>query len=178
MENSYYRCYAVKLILFSLCLCGFLFLFDGTVSHAAVKDDIPDGLVLLPRVGVGIEYGGFIVHQDNYTSQLRRQLEVDVLQFRRHIFYLKFDEKTFFGTPVDAWDFSLMKFNVVLAGYRYDFGNWYLGLRYFHECNNIFLNRDYKTRIDRERANLYFLGLEVLSKAMRLGMKNRGINLP
>jgi hypothetical protein len=176
MEKYYWRHKALKLLVFWLLLLSLFFGFDAAASQAAVKDDIPEGLALLPRVGVSIEYGGFIVHQDNYTSQLRRQLEVDLLQYRRHIFYLKFDENTFFGTPTNKWDFNLMKFRLVLAGYRYDFGNWYLGIRFYHECNNIFLTREYNTRRDRERANLYFISLEALSKAMRIGMKNRDIN--
>ena len=176
MRSCSFKQNYLKLQIFLLILLGSFLVSAAAASQTAYKDDIPEGLVLVPRVGVGIEYGGFIVHQDNYTSQLRRQLEVDLIQYRRHIFYLRFDENTYFGTPVDNWDFNLLKFNVVLAGYRYDFGNWYLGIRYFHECNNIFLNRDYRTAIDRERANLYFISLEALSKAMRLGMKDRGIN--
>jgi hypothetical protein len=176
MGMVFYRCIWLKRLVFFLYFTGYFLVSVAAAFSAADKDDIPEGLALLPRVGMSIEYGGFIVHQDNYTSQLRRRLEVDVLQYRRHIFYLEFDEKTFFGTPVDDWDFNLMKFNVVLAGYRYDFGNWYLGIRYFHECNNIFFSRDYTTRVDRERGNFYFISLEALSKAMRIGMKDRDIN--
>ena len=73
---------------------------------------IPQGFQLLPRVGILAEYGGFIVQQDNYTSLLRRRLEVDVLQYRHHIFYIDFDERTFFGTPSDSWEFNLMKYDV------------------------------------------------------------------
>ena len=169
-----YNC--LRILIFTLLLSGYFFVSTVAADYSADKDDIPEGLVLLPRIGVGIEYGGFIVHQDNYTSQLRRQLEVDLLQFRRHIFYVKLNENTYFGTPEDSWDFNLMKFRVVLAGYRYDFGNWYLGVKFDHECNNTLFTRDYSTRIDRERANFYYIGVEALSKAMRLGMKDRDIN--
>ena len=77
--------YLIRHILLIIVL-GFFLVSAAAASQTADKDDIPEGFVLVPRVGVGIEYGGFIVHQDNYTSQLRRQLEVDLLQFRRHIF--------------------------------------------------------------------------------------------
>jgi hypothetical protein len=165
------RAFILWLLLLSLFLAG-----PAAAGRAAVKEDIPDGLVLLPRVGLSVEYGGFIVHQDHYASLLRRRLEADVLQYGRHIFYLEFDENTFFGTPFDKWDFNLLKYRVVLAGYRYDFGAWYLGIMFNHECNNPFLLRNYRTKIDRERANLYSIGLEALTKTMRLGMKNRGID--
>ena len=113
----------VKILVFAVLVPCYFFVSAAAAGQSADEDDIPAGWALLPRVGLSIEYGGFIVHQDNYTSQLRRQLEVDFLQFRRHILYVKFDENTFFGTPVDNWDFNLMKFKVVLAGYRYDFGS-------------------------------------------------------
>jgi hypothetical protein len=137
---------------------------------------IPQGFQLLPRVGILAEYGGFIVQQDNYTSLLRRRLEVDVLQYRHHIFYIDFDERTFFGTPSDSWEFNLMKYDVTLAGYRYDFGNFYLGGFIHHQCNNPIHTQDYNKFTDRERANIYMAGLEFLTKNMRTGMKDRGIN--
>ena len=41
-----------------------------------------------------------------------------------NIFYLEFDEKTFFGIPDDKWQYNMMKFDVILTGYRYDFGDF------------------------------------------------------
>jgi hypothetical protein len=150
------------------------------IGHAASKDDteddIPEGWKLMPRVGIGLEYGGFVVHQDNFTSQLHRRLEIDLLQYRRHILYLEFDEKTFFGIPDNKWQFNLMKYDVTLAGYRYDFGDFYLGAFIHHQCNNTIKTLTYRTEIDRERTCFYAPGLEFLTKTMRLGMKDRGIN--
>jgi len=139
-------------------------------------DDIPDGLRVMPRIGLSLEYGGFVVHQDNFASQLDRRLEIDLLQYRRHIFYMEFHEKTFFGIPDNKWQFNLFRYDATLAGYRYDFGNFYLGAFLHHQCNNLILTQTYNTSIDRERANLYSVGFEFLTKNMRLGMKDRGIN--
>jgi hypothetical protein len=147
---------------------------EGAQERAA--KDIPEGLQLVPRLGISAEYGGFIVQQENYASMLRRRLEVDVLQYRRHILYLDFDEKTFFGIPGNAWGFNLMKYDITLGGYRYDFGNFYLGLFLHHQCNNPIHTTDYHIIVDRERANIYMVGLEFLTKNMRIGMKDRGIN--
>lgn len=162
-----------------LVLC-FLVLCFAATARAGAKgdggDDIPDGLRLVPRIGLALEYGGFAVHQDNVASQLRRRLEIDLLQFRRHIFYLEFDERTNFGIPDNKWQFNFFKYDVTLGGYRYDFGDFYLGAFIHHQCNNLILTSTYKTSIDRERANLYSAGLEFLTKTMRLGMKDRGIN--
>ena len=140
------------------------------------KNDIPDGWALFPRIGISVEYGGYIVQQDNYTSLLRRHLEIDLLQYRRHIFYIEFNERFFLGVPGHKWEFNLMKYDIALLGYRYDFGDYYLGLLLHHQCNNIIRSQSYHNDIDRERYNSYDLGVEFLTKNMRTGMKDRGIN--
>ena len=116
----------------------------GEGASETAGKDIPEGFQLLPRVSILTEYGGYIVNQQNYTSMLRRYLEVDILQYRRHIFYIDFDERTFFGIPGNTWDFNLMKYDVTLAGYRYDFGNFYLGFFVHHQCNNPIHTQDYR----------------------------------
>jgi hypothetical protein len=156
-----------------LCIC---LASKGQGAPESLGEDIPEGFQLVPRVGISAEYGGFIVQQENYTSMLRRRLEVDVLQYRRHIFYLDFDERTYFGIPGNAWEFNLLKYDITLAGYRYDLGTFYLGLFIHHQCNNPIHTLDYHTLVDRERANIYMAGLEFLTKNMRIGMKDRGIN--
>jgi hypothetical protein len=148
----------------------------GEGAQESGGNDIPEGFQLVPRAGISIEYGGFITNQENYTSLLNRRLEVDILQYRHHIFYLDFDERIFFGTPGNAWEFNLMKFFVTLGGYRYDFGNFYLGFFVRHQCNNPIHTEAYRQLIGRERANIYYAGVEYLSKNMRIGMEDRGIN--
>jgi len=140
------------------------------------KNDIPDGWELFPRIGISVEYGGYIVQQDNYTSLLRRHLEMDLLQYRRHIIYLEFNERFFLGIPGNKREFNLMKYDISLLGYRYDFGDFYLGLLLHHQCNNLIRSRTYLNKIDREESNTYDLGIEFLTKNMRTGMKDRGIN--
>jgi hypothetical protein len=151
------------------------FLLPWPAQGAEKETDIPEGWQLMPRVGFSLDYGGFIVHQDNYTSLMRRRVEIDLFQYRRHIFYLNFDEYTYFGIPADKWDFNLMKYRIA-AGYRYDFGNFYLGAFIRHECNNPVYTQKYQTRADREGLNVYYPGVEFLTKTMRVGMKDRGIN--
>jgi hypothetical protein len=140
------------------------------------KDKIPDGWELFPRIGISVEYGGFIVEQDNYTTMLRRHLEMDLLQYRRHIFYLEFNERFLLGVPGNKWEFSLMKYDIALLGYRYDFGDYYLGLLLHHQCNNPIRSKTYNELTDREKANTYDLGIEFITKNMRSGLKDRGIN--
>jgi hypothetical protein len=69
-----------------------------------------------------------------------------------------------------------MKYDIALLGYRYDLGDYYLGLLLHHQCNNIITSKTYQNDVDRERSNTYDLGLEFLTKNMRTGMKNCGIN--
>lgn len=133
------------------------------------------GLQIAPRLGLAIEYGGFLLEDGDYTSRLRRRLEVDALQYGKHIIYLEFNEDTFFGTPKEKWEFNLMRYRLHLGGYRYDLGDYYLGVFLYHKCNNPFLTKNFDSYIGRNRENLYFASAEFLSKGMRLGMKNRGI---
>ena len=158
-----------------------LLLLMGNVALAETgqensDEDIPQGWALLPRVGVSLEFGGFIVQQDNYASLVRRSLEIDVLQYRRNILYLNFNEQNYLGTPSNPWEFNLLKSDLALIGYRYDFGNYYVGLFLHHQCNNPIFTQNYDVLVDRARADIYDMGLEFLTKTMRLGMKDRGIN--
>ncbi len=154
--------------------------WDATLQAIPVRAETPKGTIgdlqLFPRIGIGIEYGGFVSQQENYASMMRRQLEMDLLQYRNHILYLDFNERIFFGIPGEKWQFSLMKYDLTLGGYRYDFGDFYLGIFMHHQCNNPFLTRTYHFFIGRENADIYDLGVEFLTKNMRLGMKDRGIN--
>ena len=103
------------LLAFWICL---LFSISAEADQGQKADDIPDGLKLVPRVGVSLEFGGFGLQQHDYHSLLRRSVEIDLLQYRRHIFYLAFDEKNLFSVPGNNWQFNLMKFDATLGGYR------------------------------------------------------------
>ena len=128
------------------------------------KNDIPECWGLFPRIGISIEYGGYIIQQDNYTSLLRRHLKMDLLQYRRHIFYIEFNERFYLGVPGNKWEFNLMKYDIAMIGYRYDFGDFYLGFLLHHQCNNIIRSQSYYNEIDRERSNTYDLGIEFLTR--------------
>jgi hypothetical protein len=146
----------------------------ATVPEAE-RSEIPKGWKLFPRIGLGMEYGGFIRRDGDFTSLLRRRLEMDVLQYRRFILYLEFDEATTFGTSQDKWDFNSLRYRLHLGGIRYDLGEHYLGLFYNHWCYNPFLTEKFQNKLDRFQISIYLLTLEFLSKGMRLGMKDRGI---
>lgn len=73
---------------------------EGEGAQESGAKDIPEGFQLLPRIGISMEYGGFIVNQENYTSVLRRRLEVDVFQYRRHIFILILRKRPFSASQV------------------------------------------------------------------------------
>jgi hypothetical protein len=77
----------------------------GGNGDAAIEKDGADtkGWQIFPRIGVGIEYGGFIAGGKAFTSSLRRRLEIDALQYNHIFAYLEFDEETSFGIPSDKW---------------------------------------------------------------------------
>jgi hypothetical protein len=139
------------------------------------EDERGRGWIIMPRVGVGVEYGGFLRNDGDFTSLLRRRVEMDALQYGPHIFYLEFDEETAWGTSVDSHGFNRMRHFIYLGGYRYDLGDHYAGLYFYHRCHNPFRTADFQTYAFRSRENLYLVGLEFLTKTMRLGMKDRGI---
>jgi hypothetical protein len=144
---------------------------DGKVK----KEDLEWSWKLFPRLGVSLEYGGFLVQEGPYTSQLRRRLELDALQYGPVILYLEFDEENSFGTPADSWDPNRLRFRLHMGGLRYDLGNYYAGLYYQHWCYNAYLTEKFSSLYNRSEMSIYLLTLEFLSKSMRLGMKDRGI---
>ena len=139
------------------------------------KEDLEWSWKLFPRLGVSLEYGGFLVQEGPYTSLLRRRLELDALQYGPLIIYLEFDEENSFGTPADSWDPNRLRFRLHMGGLRYDLGNYYAGLYYQHWCHNAYLTEKFPSINNREQMSIYILTLEFLSKSMRLGMKDRGI---
>lgn len=131
---------------------------------------------ILPRLGLGLEYGGFLHSGSDFASQLRRRLEIDALQYRQHLLYLEIDEETAWGSADRAGVFNRVRHRLYLGGYRYDLGDYYLGLMFYHRCHNPFHTADLRGYVGRSRENLYLVGVEFLSKAMRLGMKDRQID--
>ena len=158
---------------------GLMFLvFPGTARaeyREAEKEDLQWSWQIFPRVGVSLEYGGFLEHEGPYTSMLRRRLEIDALQYGPLIIYVELDEENSFGTPADRWDPNRLRYRLHIGGVRYDLGNYYAGLYYQHWCHNAYLTEKFPSRFDRSDMSIYILTLEFLSKSMRLGMKDRGI---
>ncbi len=151
-----------------------LILTIGVKGVAGRQEPEGNDWQIAPRTGILIEYGGFLLHDDPFTSRLRRRLEIDLLQYRRFIFYLEFDEETWFGTPPDPWEFNRIIYRLH-GGLRYDLGNYYVGIFYRHWCANTFRTEKYSSNVNRINYSIYFITLEFLSKAMRAGMKDRGI---
>jgi hypothetical protein len=150
--------------------------FGGDGDAAIEKNGADDrGWQIFPRIGVGIEYGGFVAEDDAFTSKLRRRLEIDALQYNHIIAYLQFDEETSFGIPSDKWEFNRIIYHLNMGGLRYDFGKYYLGFFFNHWCFNDYKTKNYSQYNGRITGSVYFFGLEFLTKTMRLGMKDRGI---
>lgn len=132
--------------------------------------------MLLPRVAVGIEYGGFLVQGEDYSSLFRYQYLIDLLEYNRHLIYTEIDGEISFGIPQEPLAFNRIRHHLAIFGYRYDLGNSYLGLRLYHRCHSPFREREqlnYSLR--RTQANTYSLGLEFINKAMLVGQTDRGI---
>jgi hypothetical protein len=143
-------------------------------------------VALVPRVGVGIEYGGLVVRRGDFSSAFKYRFLIDLLQIGNHLFFTETEGEIDWGTPGIALAYNRVRHNITIAGYRYDLGNYYVGAQFFHFCNNPFRDqgtpvrnqRDlivYRSLHDRTVAGAYLLGLELVDKAMLVGQESRGI---
>ena len=142
----------------------------------AGEDEEKSSIVLMPRVGVGVEYGGFIKRGEEYSSTFGYKFLIDFLQWRRHLIYMEIDGEISFRIPSETTAFNRIRHHMAILGYRYDLGNYYLGLRLYHRCHNPFYERGrLDSNLNRNLANTYYIGLDFVDKAMLVGQKDRGI---
>lgn len=145
-------------------------------NAGAGEDEKKSPKMLMPRVGVGVEYGGFLKRGEDYSSAFRYQVLVDLFKWRRNLLYLEIDGEISFGIPSNNLAFNRIRHHMALLGYRFDLGNYYLGPRLYHRCHNPFKERGRLIGSrDRNLTNIYFIGLQLVDKAMLVGQKDRGI---
>ena len=134
-------------------------------------------VVLLPRIGIGIEYGGLVVRRGDFSSTFRYHYLLDFLQFGRHLLYTDIDGEIDFGTPGLALSYNRVRHNIAIVGYRYDLGDYYVGAQFYHRCNNPFQGegRLVVSLHNRTIADTYYAGLEFVDKAMLVAQEDRGI---
>ncbi len=150
------------------------------VSRANAKETVADNkpkLVLVPRIGIGLEYGGLVVRRGDFSSTFRYRYLIDILQFGRHLIYTDIDGEIDWGTPGLGLAFNRIRHNISIVGYRYDLGNYYVGLQYYHRCYNPFQGkgRQVLSLHNRTIATTYYAGLELVDKAMLVAQEDRGI---
>ena len=134
-------------------------------------------VALLPRVGIGLEYGGLLVRRGDFSSAFRYRFLIDLFQFGRHLIFTEFDGEISFGIPGESLAFNRIRHFIPVLGYRYDLGNHYLGAQFYHRCYNPFRGPK-KVALDLESrtvATTYFAGLEFVDKALLVGQEDRGI---
>ncbi len=141
------------------------------------EEEKPKPLRLMPRVGLEIEYGGFFFRGEDFTSAFRYHFLIDVLRLRRHLIFIDIDGEITFGIPNESLAFNRLRHRMAMVGYRYDLGNHYIGIHYSHRCNNPFLERGrLQNTFDRNLSSIYFLGIELVDRALLAGQRDRGIN--
>jgi hypothetical protein len=62
----------------------------GTEEAVSEADPKPH-VVLVPRVRLGLEYGGLVVTRGDFSSTFRYRYLIDLLQFGRHILFADID---------------------------------------------------------------------------------------
>ncbi len=149
------------------------------------QDEKKSPVVLLPRIGVGIEYGGLMVRRGDFSSAFKYDYLIDLLQIGPHLFYTDIEGEFDWGTPGRSLQINRTRNNIAIIGYRYDLGNnfpgalgnYYIGANIYHRCNNPFSGPG---RLDlslhnRTVADTYYIGLEFVDKAMLVAQENHGI---
>ena len=90
---------------------------------------------------------------------------------------MDFDGETTFGVPNESLAFNRLRHQIAILGYRYDLGDYYGGIRFYHRCYNPLRERGrLESDSDRTIADTFYIGLEFIDKAMLVGQKDRGIN--
>ena len=105
-------------------------------EEAEAEVDKKPKLMLVPRIGIGLEYGGLVVRRGDFSSAFRYHFLFDLLQFGRHLIYTDIEGEIDWGTPGLALAFNRVRHNISIVGYRYDLGDYYIGLQYYHRCYN------------------------------------------
>jgi hypothetical protein len=170
-KSSGYLLVAVLLLVMALSGISRVYAAEETETDKKPK------AVLLPRIGIGLEYGGLVVRRGDFSSAFHYRYLIDLLQLGPHLLYTDIDGEIDFGTPGLGLAFNRVRHNITILGYRYDLGNYYVGLQYYHRCNNPFQG---KGRLalslhNRTIATTYYAGLELVDKAMLVAQEDRGI---
>jgi hypothetical protein len=87
-------------------------------------------VVFVPRIGIGIEYGGLVVRRGDFSSAFKYHYLIDMLQFGRlgrNLLYVDIDGEIDWGTPGLGLEFNRVRHNISIIGYRYDLGDYYVG---------------------------------------------------
>jgi hypothetical protein len=118
-----------------------------------------------------------VVRQGDFSSAFRYHYLIDLLQFGRHIIFTDIDGEIDWGTPGLSLAFNRIRHNIAIIGYRYDLGNYYVGLQYYHRCYNPFQGpgRQVVSLHNRTVATTYYAGLELVDKAMLVAQEDYGI---
>ena len=141
-----------------------------------IKDKKEPRVAIMPRLGLGIEYGGFLVRGESFSSSLRYHLLIDFLEYKPHLLYMELDGTVSFGIPQERLAFNRLHHKISIIGYRYDLGDYYASLNFYHRCYNPFRERgDLENRTERTLLDAYYIGLGLTDKAMLVGQRDRNI---
>jgi hypothetical protein len=162
-------------LLLVVALSGFSRAYAAEETQAEA-DEKPQ-LVFVPRIGIGLEYGGLVVRWGDFSSTFRYRYLIDLLQFGRHLIFTDIDGEIDWGAPGLGLAFNRIRHNIAILGYRYDLGDYYVGAQMYHRCNNPFQGegRLALSLHNRTIASTYYAGLELVDKAMLVAQEDRGI---
>ena len=153
-----------------LIIGGFTTIFiSGFISGIQAEED--ERLIkFIPEVNMMIEYSVYDSNQLNYKSRFQRLIQMDILRYRDISWGLEFNEETTSGGPAYSSDEPYnLRNRIRYLNLRYDGVERSFGFFYSHTCDNGI------DRLGGERG-WDVVGLELMTKNMRYGHKNYGIN--
>jgi hypothetical protein len=139
-------------------------------SQEVKADQTKDTVSFMPEVNMMVEATGFSSNKADYSAKFQRLIQLDVLRYKDISLGLEFNEETILGGPGYASDEPYnLRNRIRYLNLRYDGVERSFGLFYNHTCDN---------GIERQGAERAWdvVGLELVTKNMRYGHKNYGIN--
>ena len=136
----------------------------------APAEEISEVISFMPNVNMLIESVYYSSNKADYSAKFQRLIQMDVLRFRNISLGLEFNEETTLGGPKYSSEEPYnLRNSIRYLNLRYDGNKRSFGLFYNHFCDN---------GIERSGGERGWdvMGLELMTKNMRYGHKNYGID--
>ncbi len=132
-----------------------------------------DGVNLMPSIGLGIDYEWFAPNRYDYSSILRRAVDVTILRYNGIFASFLVSEETLFYNAEGFGNYPYkIKYTMDYVNAGYEFHNSSLSVVVDHICHNVI---DHSENTDAMQLRWYGVGIKWESFGMRTGRKDENI---